>query len=345
MAEPNQFDLSKLILIAGGHSAFQLLWAGIKLSLFTLLSDRPGLTLTEIAKQIGIKEYPLRVLLIGLTALGVINKEKDQFFNAELTEKMLVKGKPGYFGPILGWQAHIVYPGMMDFLESLKQGTNVGLRNFPGNGSTLYERLVDNPDLEHIFQESMSALSSLANNYIVEAYDFSRFSHIVDAGGGDGTNAITLARRYPNLQVTIYDSESVCQIAQNNIKNEGLADRVRTYAGDFRKDSFPDNVDAIMFCHIFTIWSMEYNLKLLKKCRESLLPGGAVIIFNMMGNDDDTGPLSTALGSPYFLAIATGEGMLHSWKDYEKGCNDAGFKHVTRIENIPLNHGMLIAEL
>src|SRR5690606_36593705 len=127
MTEPNQFDLSKLILIIGGHTACQLLCAGIKLRLVTLFSDRTDLTLTEIAKQIGIKEYPLRVLLIGLTALGVINKEKDQFFNAELTEKMLVKGKPGYFGPILGWQAHIVYPGMMDFLESLKQGTNVGL--------------------------------------------------------------------------------------------------------------------------------------------------------------------------------------------------------------------------
>ena len=62
----------------------------------------------------------------------------------------------------------------------------------------------------------------------------------------------------------------------------------------------------------------------------------------MMGNDDDSGPLSTALGSPYFLAIATGEGMLHSWKDYETILREAGFGHVQRIEKLPLNHGLIV---
>jgi len=74
---------------------------------------------------------------------------------------------------------------------------------------------------------------------------------------------------------------------------------------------------------------MEHNLGLLRKCHKSLASSGSVIIFNMMGDDDDTGPLSTALGSPYFLAIATGEGMLHAWKDYEQAFIEAGFGNVT----------------
>jgi len=56
------------------------------------------------------------------------------------------------------------------------------------------------------------------------------------------------------------------------------------------------------------------------------------VIFNMMGDDDDSGPLSTALGSPYFLAIATGEGMLHPWKDYEAALRDVGFKQTVRLD-------------
>jgi len=345
MSYANELDLSKLILIAGGHSAFQLLWAGIELELYTRLSHEPGLNLEQIAERLSLKQYPCRVLLIGLASLGIIKKKNEQYYNAELTEKMLVKGKPEYFAPILGWQAHIVYPGMIDFLESLKQNTNVGLRHFPGNEKTLYERLVHDPKLEDIFQESMSVLSDQANQHIVEAYDFGRFTHIVDAGGGDGTNAIALARKFPDLKVTVYDSESVCRIAQNNIAQAGLSDRVFTHVGNFMHDPFPEGIDAIIFCHIFTIWSMQHNLELLQKCRTSLPEGGAVILFNMMGDDDDTGPLSTALGSPYFLAIATGEGMLHAWKDYEQACNQAGFKQVTRINDLPLNHGMLIADI
>ena len=253
MTITQEFDLSKFILIAGGHSAFQLLWAGVKLDLYSLLSNEPGLSLNEIANRIELNKYPCRVLLVGLTALGVIIKEDDQYFNADLTEKILVKGKPDYFAPILAWQAHIVYPGMQDFIESLKQSTNVGLRNFSGNEPTLYERLVHDPELEQIFHESMSALSGQANYHLVDAYDFGRFSHIVDAGGGDGTNAIALAQRYPNLNVTVYDSESVCRIAQEKIKEAGLTNRVFTHVGDFMKDSFPKDIDAIMFCHIFTI--------------------------------------------------------------------------------------------
>jgi precorrin-6B methylase 2 len=337
-------DLYKFHLIAAGHTAFQLLWAGVKLDLYSLLSNEPGLNLQEIGDRIELKEYPCRVLLIGLTSLGLIKKQDEGYYNADLTEKMLVKGKPDCFAPVLGWQAEIVYPGLVDFLDSLKQGTNVGLRKFPGKGDTLYERLVSNPDLEQVFQDSMSALSKQANQYIVSAYDYSRFSHIVDAGGGDGTNAITLAQRYPNLKVTVFDSESVCQIASKNIAEAGLADRVFTHIGDFRTDPFPKEIDAIMFCHILTIWSMEHNLELLKKCRASLPVGGSVVIFNMMGDDDDTGPLSTALGSPYFLGIATGEGMLHAWKDYEQACKEAGFKQLTRVEDLPMNHGLLIAD-
>jgi SAM-dependent methyltransferase len=344
MGKPSELDFSRLILIAGGHSAFQLLWSGDQLGVYALLSNEPGIGLHEIAERLGLAAYPCRILLVGLTALGIISKEDGRYHNATLTEQILVKGKPGYFGPILGWQAHIVYPGLVDFLESLKQGTNVGLSRFPGNGPTLYERLVSHPELEQVFQDAMSALSVQANNHIIGAYDFGRFSHIVDAGGGDGTNAIALAKRYPNLKVTVYESDSVCSIAQEKIRAEGLGDRVFTWVGNFLSDPFPPDVDAIFFCHIFTIWSMERNQELLRKCWDALPHGGAVVIFNMMGDDDDTGPLSTALGSPYFLAIATGEGMLHAWKDYEKAILAAGFSSVTRVDGLPLNHGLLVAD-
>ena len=256
MTKPVELDIDRLILIAAGHSAFQLLWSGDQLGLYALLSEEPGINLDEIAHRLKLGAYPCRVLLVGLVALGILRKEDGRYYNASLTGQMMVKGKPGYFGPILGWQAHIVYPGLVDFLESLKQGTNVGLRHFPGQGSTLYERLVSHPELEQVFQDAMSALSVQANNHIVDAYDFGRFSHIVDAGGGDGTNAIALAKRYQNLKVTVYDSESVCLIAQEKIKAEGLDDRVFMCVGNFLDDPFPDGVYAIFFFHIFTIWSM-----------------------------------------------------------------------------------------
>ncbi len=337
-----EIDLSWLALIAGGHNAFQLLWAGVELELFTLLSQEPGLSLEQISERLDLQHYPCRVLLVGLTALGLLKKQDKGYTNAHLVERMLVKGSPDYAGEILGWQAHIVYPGMMNFLDSLRQGTNVGLENFPGKGNTLYQRLVGHPELEQTFQSAMSSLSAQANAYLVHDVDFSRFTHVVDIGGGDGSNALALARKFPSLRVTVFDSPSVCEYAKRNIADAGLQDRVATYAGEMFSDPFPEGVDAILFSHIFTIWSLDKDLALLKKSYDTLPEGGSTLIFGMMGADDDTGPLSTALGSPYFLTIATGEGMLYSWADYEEAMRQAGFLSVERVENLPLNHGVII---
>src|SRR5207249_6392706 len=163
-----------------------------------------------------------------------------------------------------------------------------------------------------------------ANAHLLAAYDFGRFTHIVDAGGGDATNAIALARAFRKLHVTVFVSPSVCEIARKNIAANDLSDSVSTWPGSFFADAFPSGIDAVLYCHIFTIWSLDHGRELLKKTYTALPTGGSVLLFNMMGNDDDTGPLSTALGSPYFLAVATGEGMLHSWKDYESSLREAG---------------------
>ena len=64
------------------------------------------------------------------------------------------------------------------------------------------------------------------------------------------------------------------------------------------------------------------------------------MIFNMMQNDEGTGPLSAAVGSPYFLTLATGEGMLYSWKEYEGLFREAGFLKVKRIV-LPRDHGVI----
>ncbi len=68
--------------------------------------------------------------------------------------------------------------------------------------------------------------------------------------------------------------------------------------------------------------------------------GGKVIIFNMMQRDDESGPLSAAVGSPYFLTLATGTGMLYTWHEYETWMRDAGFKNVHR-RRLLRDHGLI----
>ena len=337
----DDLDFDGLALIAGGHTAFQLLWAGVQLGVFALLSRRPGLTRPEIAGEVGIADQPARVLLTGLAALRLVLKEGDAYRNARIVEELLSPDSPSNMIDILGWQHYIVYPAEFDFVESLKQNRNVGLRHFPGDEDNLYSRLAHDPHLEKAFHDAMAALSHSANAILAAQVDLSGIRHLVDAGGGNGENVITLARANPHLRLTVFDAPTVCARARENIDRAGLTDRIGTHPGNFFVDPFPKDIDAILFAHMLTIWSMERNTALLRRAYEALPPGGQVIIFNMMGNDDETGPMTAALGSPYFLCIATGQGMLYPAKDFERMLAGAGFTQTRRL-TLPRDHVVLI---
>src|SRR5262249_25574690 len=162
-----------------------------------------------------------------------------------------------------------------------------------------------------------------------------------DLGGGDGTNAINLVGRFPHLNATVFDSATVTALAKQKIAAVGLNDQVFTHSGDFLTGDLPRGIDCFLLCHILTIWSPERNTALLKKCRAALPRRGKLIIFNMVSNDEETGPLVNALGSPYFQAVASGEGMLYCFKDYEAWLRAAGFTNVERTA-LPMEHALFV---
>ena len=334
-------SLEKFYLVLGGHIFFQTLSAAVQLDLFSKLSRRGPATIDEITKDLNIEKQPARILLLGLASLGLLKKEGDRYRNTALGEAMLTSDKPRNVLSIVEWQHFINYKPMFHFFDAIKANRNVGLDQLAGSEPTLYQRLVHEPRLEQIFQRAMQAISVQANHLLAEYVDFSGVKKLVDVGGGNGSNIMRLARKNPNLRAVVFDSPTVCEIAREHIAREGFADRLGAVPGDCFRDEFPRDADCILFCHFFTIWSEEKNRQLLAKSYAALPPGGATIIFNMMQDDDGCGPLTAALGSPYFLTLATGEGMLYAWSEYEQWMRDAGFSKVIR-RTLVRNHGVIV---
>jgi hypothetical protein len=332
--------IERLYLVMGGHIFFQTLSAAVQLDLFTLLSKHGALTMKEIARQLGIAEKPARILLLGCTALGFLRKVGPRYSNTLVAKRVLTRATPGNLISVIEWQHHINYNAMHCFYDAIRANRNAGLDIFPGTETTLYGRLTRQPSLEKIFQNAMEAVSIQSNVLLGRLVDFSRVTHLVDVGGGNGTNIIALARKYPHLRATVFDSASVCELARQNIQGSGLSGRLDAIAGDVFVDALPADADCFLFGHFFNIWSEERNLELLRKCHASLPAGGSVIIFNMMQSDEETGPLVAAMGSPYFLTLATGEGMIYTWTEYEIWLREAGFRTVKR-QALLRNYGVI----
>ena len=92
----------QLVLIAGGHTAFQLLWAGIELGVFTHLSRHPGTSAADIAEAVGLQPQPSRILLTGLTALRLILKDGETYRNSTLVQQLLTPDSPENMSEVLG---------------------------------------------------------------------------------------------------------------------------------------------------------------------------------------------------------------------------------------------------
>ncbi len=337
LRRPNQ----QMALIVGGHIFFQTLSAAVELDLFSLLHQHKRMTREEIAKALNCAEQPIRILLLGCTTLGLLRKRGPSYSNTMLSRMLLVRSSAKNIIDIVRWQHHINYRAMSHFADAIRANSNVGLKEFTGTEGTLYERLAHDERREQIFQDAMESISVQANAMLVRGLNLRGAKFLLDVGGGNGTNIIAFARRFPQLRAAVFDSASVCEIARKNIAKEQLSDRLNAFPGNCFTDHFPREADTILFAHFLTIWSETRNRELLRKCFDSLPAGGSVIIFNMMQRDTEDGPATAAIGSPYFLTLATGEGMLYTWHEYRQWMHDAGFRSIESL-SLPRDHGLII---
>lgn len=336
-------DANNFLKIFGGHILFQTLYSAVELGLFELLSLNSKHSITEISQYLKIKKQPTRILLVGLVSSGIISKDEDGLYStaSQLIDETLKADSPKSLVSYIKLQHHVMYKGMFYFLDALKQYKNVGLIEFPGEESTLYGRIGHDPELKKIFQQAMQEISVRDKDELVESLDLSQVKYLIDIGGGNGTNIISMANKYSHLKASVFDLAPVRELAHKNIKENNLEDRTSFIAGDCFSDSLPQEADCILMAHFCTIWSEEKNKLLFEKVYQSLNSGGKIVLFNMMQNDDETGPLTVAIGSPYFLTIATGEGMLYTWNEYKTWLEKVGFKDIS-YKQLPSTHGIII---
>ncbi len=232
-------------LLLRGFACFQALVAGCQFDLFTMLSANPDSTADDITSRLKIPNRSVRILLLVCASLGLLklNKRKGTYRNTWKVEKLFVRNKPGNALEILEAFHAIMYQPFFHLTDSLREGTNVGLSCFPGPGNSLYARLSRYPELERIFHGWMDSLNTIGVPRPVLTV-LRDTEHLVDAGGGDGSNAIRLVQKLQGIRVTIFDLPSVCELAYDRVKQAGMSERISVMPGNFREDPFPDKIDG-----------------------------------------------------------------------------------------------------
>jgi SAM-dependent methyltransferase len=337
--------VKRLNLILMGHSAFQLLNAGCELGLFEELYRSPGLAKEELGQVLQLEERPLNCLLLGLTALELIEKKGDSYFNCVVIGEFIKNKFWKTFHDVVVFESKIVYLGQYDFVESLRKNKNSGLNKVNGQGEDLYHRLNETPELQCAFYNYMSSWSQMAIPLLLNTGIFDGSIRILDLGGGDGTNAIEIARNNPNARITLFELKENSFLPRRKIVESSLEQQVEVVEGNIFVDEFGEGYDYVVFIHLLVIWSKKEIDFLLRRAHGALKAGGKVVIFNSITRDQEDGPLFGALDSVYFLATPVENGgMIYPWKFYESCLKESGFSSIERIDfNAWSPHGAVVA--
>ncbi len=310
-------------------TAFQqsaALKAAIELEVFTNIAKGNN-TLEQISKASDSAERGIRILCDSLTVMGFLTKENGEYELTDESAFFLNKDSKAYLG------------GAVDFLMSDKQLQGFfDLTNAVKNGGSTVEEegsLDPNSPMWVKFARGMMGMMMPSAQSIAEKLGFKTDQKlkVLDIAAGHGIFGITVAQKYPNAEIYALDWANVLQVAEENAKKFGVAERHHLVEGSAFDVEFGEDYDVILLTNFLHHFDKQTCEGLLKKIHKSLKDGGKVVTLEFIPNDDRISPPSEAMFSRVMLA-ATPAGEAFTFNSLREMFENSGFSH---NEHIPLD--------
>jgi len=308
----------ELLNMSGSYWSTCALHAGVKLKLFTALSDAPATT-TELSKRLSLNERGLGMLLDALAALELLNKKGVSYHTTPFAAQFLSIKSSAYLGHIILHHHHLV-EGWARLDEAVSTGE-------PSRARVSHES--DEAERES-FLLGMFNLAMLLAPQVVKQIDLSKYKQLLDLGGGPGTYAIHFCQQNPELQATIFDLPTTRAIAEKTIRQFDLQERINFVAGDFQHDSLTGCYDVAWLSHVLHGEGTAECANMLRKTVDVLEPGGLLLVQEFILNDSRDSPLFPALFSLNML-IGTPQGQAYSEGEIKSLLDAAGLHEIERL--------------
>lgn len=257
----------------------------------------------EVADLLATDVRATGILLDALAGLGLLLKSAGKYRNSVRAKRFLVAGAPHYLGDIIR-HAETLWQSWSRLDEVVKTGAPPQVAR-------------DND----AFIRGMHNLASLKARDVVKAVDLKGVKRALDLGGGPGTYSMAMAAK--GVSVTLFDLPDTVGIAREIVGAAGVTG-VDFLTGDFLVDEIGAGYDLIFISQILHAFSAEENLRILRKCRAALNPGGRVAIQEFPIDPSLTSPPASALFSVNMLVNTRG-GRCYAPGEMKRWLAKAGF--------------------
>jgi 2-polyprenyl-3-methyl-5-hydroxy-6-metoxy-1,4-benzoquinol methylase len=304
----------------------------IDLELFTHIDD--GATTTaELAAKAGASERGVRILCDFLTANGHLTKFGDSYGLTMNSQLFLSKRAPSYLGSISDF---LTGDHQREALWKVADAVRKG-------GAASAEALESDSPMWAVFARAMApmmrAFAGAAMPHVVSGNSPIK---VLDIAAGHGVWGITVLQQNPSAEVTGQDWPTVLEVAKENAHKAGVADRYHTLAGSAFDVDFGTGWDLILEPNFAHHVNQDDNIKLFRKIRAALKPGGRIAIIDFVPNDDRVSPPMAAAFALTMLT-ATPEGDVYTFTQYQHMLEEAGFHDLKLVDLAPMPQRLITA--
>lgn len=273
VANDQSAAFSLLDLIQGAVIT-QAIHVAARLGIADLLREGP-LAVEEVAKKAGSDPESTRRLLRALSGLSVFAEREDGRF--ELTP-MAEALRTDVANSMHGMAILMGHPLFWEDWGHLFETVQSGEANLPvRRGMPAFDFLMSNPEYMGTFFQGMANLSGPETDHVVAAHDFSRFTKIVDVGGGRGGLIAGILRRASGSRGILFDAPHGTADAPQVLEAAGVADRCTIENGSYF-ESVPAGADAYLLKHTLHDFTEEQCLAVLKNIRDAISADGSVFV-------------------------------------------------------------------
>ncbi len=308
------------------YQSSSALKGAIDLDVFTAIAEGNA-SAPDIAKRCNASERGIRILCDFLTTQEFLTKSGDRYQLAPDAAVFLNRRSPAFVGDAAKF---LCGETMLDHFRDAAAFVRKGGCAVDADANTA----PDHPvwvDFARAMGPLMSLPASLIADRIVPGTP--EPWKVLDIAAGHGLFGITLAQRNPNAHIVALDWPNVLEVAQENARKAGVADRYQTIPGSAFDADFGTGYDVVLLTNFLHHFDPPTCEALLRKVHASMKPGGWAITLEFVPNDDKVSPAGAAMFSFVMLA-STPAGEAYSFQEFDRMFRNAGFSK-SEIQPLP----------
>ncbi|MGH9551044.1 MAG: methyltransferase, partial [Terriglobales bacterium] len=232
-----------------------------------------------------------------------------------------------------------LYPAWGGLSNALRSGKPESDAKDSQEGDDIFERLYSDPEKLKVFLGAMTGISLGNAKEVAAKFPWNEYKTFCDVGTAQGALAAEVAAAHPHLSGLGFDLAPVEPVFTEYVKSRGLSSRLKFQTGDFFKGDLPAT-DVLVMGHILHDWDLEQKRMLVAKAHKALNPGGALLVYDAM-IDNEREKNAFGLLMSLNMLIETPGGFDYTQDDCATWLKEAGFKQIRFVPLTP-THTMAI---